>query len=452
MKIPKILNNWNDPVYLIDVNSLVIVDVNKKAIQELGYLREEFVGQHISLIKPLDTGYQKVIDNLVDDPNYSNIRSFHQRKDGSIFPVLINANVYSQGGKSFSLSIVQNIEQKIRSETNAEELGNRYETLYKISANGIVIIDKDARIISINPAMEKMCGYKEEEIKLKNLNVVFPLELSNNLYKKIGSKIKFPKRRAKDFPEAVIFKKNKKNVYVEVGLEHFLENEEDRIILSLTDNTKKNREEQVKLNALLKGVDDERERFSRELHDGVSQSLISIAMFSEKFVSRYSIDLSDKLVVMVKDAVAELKSISKNISPPNIKYFGAIESIKTLVINFSYQTGIKSECIVFEVDDGDLGSNALFVYRIIQEAINNISKHAKATSVQIQLVNIGNEKIRIMIEDDGVGFKYDRVRRKTQSFGLNNIEYRVKALKGNCTFDSSPQHGTTICIDFPKFK
>jgi two-component system sensor histidine kinase DegS len=154
---------------------------------------------------------------------------------------------------------------------------------------------------------------------------------------------------------------------------------------------------------------------------------------------------------MLKDTVGEVRSISKNISPPNIAYFGPIESIKTLILNFSYQTGIKAECIVFEIKDKDLASSALFVYRIIQEAINNISKHAKATSVQVQVVNIGYDKVRIMIEDNGIGFDYDSIKKDSKGFGINNIEHRVKALKGTCTIDSLPKHGTTICIDFPKF-
>ena len=88
------------------------------------------------------------------------------------------------------------------------------------------------------------------------------------------------------------------------------------------------------------------------------------------------------------------------------------------------------------------------LFRIVQEAVSNVLKHAQANEATIQLYGFGNE-LQLTIEDDGVGYDSEKIDQTDNHHGLLNMEYRVNSMKGEFTLDSNVQHGTMIMIKVP---
>ncbi|MFT6321106.1 MAG: signal transduction histidine kinase, partial [Granulosicoccus sp.] len=128
--------------------------------------------------------------------------------------------------------------------------------------------------------------------------------------------------------------------------------------------------------------------------------------------------------------------------------FGLVIAIKaycknifsTSNINITFDLYQKSEKFDFKIE--------LALFRIAQEVLNNINKHANASEVELQLIE-HQQNITLMIIDDGIGFDMNSNKLKTNSYGFRNINSRIISLKGKFDIDSSPRNGTIITIELP---
>ncbi|MEP6735882.1 MAG: histidine kinase [Chryseolinea sp.] len=199
--------------------------------------------------------------------------------------------------------------------------------------------------------------------------------------------------------------------------------------------------------ALLEGQEAERTRIVKELHDGVGQMLTAIRMQVEL------IEGDDKRKVEIKnyinETIVEVKRISYNMMPQSILDFGldaalqglceSIRKYARLTIDFQY---IKEAPDKLEFDV------SIALYRIIQEGLNNIVKHASATHVTLHILERIDE-LYCVLEDDGKGFS--QLNGPTASGdGLKNIRERVMFLNGAVEIDSVPNEGTVIEIHIPR--
>lgn len=194
---------------------------------------------------------------------------------------------------------------------------------------------------------------------------------------------------------------------------------------------------------LLEGEERERKRFGRELHDSLGQMLTGLRIRLDLLpVSPQKIELK----TILDDILKEIKQISHNLMPTVLADFGLDAALKFLCENISkandfeielrYEKSEKSKKISFEM--------AVFLYRIAQESINNIVKHAKASKVNISIDKF-EDRLFMYIKDNGVGFdtSVDYV-----GHGLRNVKERVALLQGECEITSSSA-GTIINIEIP---
>ena len=205
-----------------------------------------------------------------------------------------------------------------------------------------------------------------------------------------------------------------------------------------------------KINAIrfkLKGQEDEKQRLSRELHDGIGSSLKGIAIKINHLAEKN--DLEKNAVEIVKnitDVNDELRRISHDLALPfqssldkNIRKF--VERVKTHNSLSIFYNSFPSDG--WELTDYNV-SNEL--YRIIQEAINNILEHSDSDKAEIQLTRSKN-KILLTISDDGKGF--DQNHTENSGIGILNIQSRVKVINGKISIASEPDGGTFIEISVP---
>jgi len=211
-------------------------------------------------------------------------------------------------------------------------------------------------------------------------------------------------------------------------------------------------QKQKTMNALVQGIEQERERWSHELHDGlgVRLSLLKqeVARLSDTAPTPDHVkDRLNHLKVELDTAHEDLRNISHNIMPKALRKLGLRPAIEELLhrlqlvdqqraINFYHNFDFK---LLSPFTESQL-------YHIVQELLHNVDKHARATEINLQFIQHQNQLI-ITLEDNGRGFNTNRALSK--GIGLRNIKNRVSVLGGNFLLDSLPGRGTLISIELP---
>ena len=197
----------------------------------------------------------------------------------------------------------------------------------------------------------------------------------------------------------------------------------------------------------------ERSRISKELHDGIGQTLSFIRLKIEDLKNGdvpkdQEKEIRDFLNSAITDAISELKSISYDLKPRMLEVHGLIPSLKMMVEQITQKSNMDGNFESYDVFDLP-PKLEITVYRLCQECVNNIVKHSKANYFSVQL-SILNDTLKIFIEDDGVGFNQEKViARKKPGLGLVSLKERVEAFDGSLIMDSSEGNGTVVMIDFP---
>jgi two-component system NarL family sensor kinase len=200
---------------------------------------------------------------------------------------------------------------------------------------------------------------------------------------------------------------------------------------------------------VLLAEENERRRVALELHDGLGQMMTAARMnlcsFQEdaKNYTDTSNGLLQKSLHLIAESCEELRNISHNLMPNYLAQRGLINALQLFISNFS-QLKIR---LYAQWEEGKLDTHKeAILYRIIQEAVNNVLKHAQASHVEI---NIANEQdVTCTIEDNGIGFDVG-VAMRQNGIGLKNIMTRVAFLNGTAEWDSQTGKGTVLSIHIP---
>ena len=204
--------------------------------------------------------------------------------------------------------------------------------------------------------------------------------------------------------------------------------------------------------ATIKGQENEREQLGRELHDNINQILATSKLYLDHALSSPPVkeDIIQKSKGFISQAIEEIRRLSKALLPPTMEEFGLINALNELVetICLSGQFHIKREWDDFE-EQVLQKDQKLTIYRILQEQLNNIIKHACAKNVTVTLRLIEkNEKrnVELLIKDDGRGFNPSK---KRNGVGLRNIISRAELFGGTVVIQSEPGQGCELKVVFP---
>ncbi|MGZ3858777.1 MAG: PAS domain-containing protein [Flavisolibacter sp.] len=200
--------------------------------------------------------------------------------------------------------------------------------------------------------------------------------------------------------------------------------------------------------ATVETQEQERTEIGKELHDNVNQVLTTTKLYLDLALS--SPDLKDELIQKstknIINVINEIRQLSRSLMDPSIGDLGLIDSIHDLIENINLtrklHVSLKTKAGIEDLLDKN---QKLTIFRIIQEALNNAIRHAKATSVVIQFLVHGNSA-KVMIEDDGIGFNIQTVKKGA---GLKNIQNRIYLINGSHSIQSIPGKGSKILINFP---
>jgi signal transduction histidine kinase len=205
-----------------------------------------------------------------------------------------------------------------------------------------------------------------------------------------------------------------------------------------------------RMRSVFDGEEMERQRLSRELHDGIGQSLIAIKLRLENLLYQDGEDIRNSIQELKKyfdQIIDEVRRISNNLMPSVLEVFSIPIAFRNLFSETEEHSGLR---IHFEAkgnfDDLDKKIKT-YIYRLTQEALNNIVKHAEAGEVWVNLTR-NSEQLNLMIRDNGKGFSLETVGDGVGN-GIHNMRERASLLQGQIEIKSAPLKGTTITLIVP---
>ncbi len=209
---------------------------------------------------------------------------------------------------------------------------------------------------------------------------------------------------------------------------------------------------ELEIRAMIATQEQERKRISRDLHDDIGTKLSALSLFlsclNEQALVTHNEQirsLAESSQQFIKEAMQDVRSLLVNLSPSVLEEFGYTTAVEGLVNKINETNMIRFNLVVFGMKERLQIDYELPLYRITQELINNVLKHAAAKQVSLQ-IGQRDEKIILMMEDDGKGFD---VHAHKDGYGLHNLDSRTKLLKGTMIIDSQPGKGTSVLIEIP---
>ncbi len=205
------------------------------------------------------------------------------------------------------------------------------------------------------------------------------------------------------------------------------------------------------VNSLLKGQEEERGRMARDLHDGLG-GLLSGVKFSMHHMKDNLIVTSENMAVfersldLIDTSIAELRRIAHNMMPEGLVSYGLDEALKQYCSSINTNGMLRVTYQSVGLSNRMADAVEITAYRIIQELVNNVLKHAAATECTVQVIR-DERRLNIVVEDNGRGFDMKSLEEK-KGAGWVNIRARVDYLKGQLELNSEPGEGTQVNIEF----
>lgn len=209
---------------------------------------------------------------------------------------------------------------------------------------------------------------------------------------------------------------------------------------------------------IIEAQEEERQRVARDIHDGPAQSMSNVVIKAELCERLIDVDTErvklelQKLKAVVRECLNDVRKIIYNLRPMSLDDLGLIPTTQRYILTFKEETGIDVSFKTRGVYAETKSVISLAVFRIVQEAINNIKKHSMAENAVVNM-EFQDDNLKLYIYDDGKGFDSSEIKSKTENtnsgFGLISMKERVELLNGKFEITSQPGKGTRINIWIP---
>lgn len=206
----------------------------------------------------------------------------------------------------------------------------------------------------------------------------------------------------------------------------------------------------IAMQAVLKGQEDERGRLARDLHDGVGGLLSGIklsltAMKGNVFLSEKNALAVKNVINQLDQSIAELRRVSHNMMPEALIKYGLKEALENYCESLNLSSSLSVQLQTYGMDRRMDQNMEIVLYRIVQELLNNVIKHAEAKHVLVQMIR-ELDRVSLTVEDDGRGFDPEALE-SSGGAGLSNVQARVDYINGTLDIRSVPGEGTSVNIE-----
>jgi two-component system sensor histidine kinase NreB len=343
-----------------------------------------------------------------------------------------------------------------------EELGTSseafslFQSIFANASDAILVVDHDGRIVTANAALERMTGWSRDELVGKRHICEVCVGMATCREESTCSDCFFKQVQITSF-EMRLRTKDGREYPVAASSAQLPQGSKGKLVLILRDmsaqqRAEKERYQQKLTNYVIQAQEEERKRISRELHDGVGQALYSI-LVGLNVIGQSNMNAQVKQHVaeiqqMTAKAMEEVKRMALELRPSALDDLGLLPAIRSLIKRVEQTFGLK-------VDLDVRGSRRRYdaavetaLYRIVQEAMTNAAKYARADKLCIVFEDKGSE-LMVTIVDDGVGFDPVYVENTGTGLGLFGMKERAQLLGGSVDIRSNVGEGTTLFVKIP---
>lgn len=203
------------------------------------------------------------------------------------------------------------------------------------------------------------------------------------------------------------------------------------------------------LQSMVQGKEEERRHLAKELHNHLGSLLATVKVNLNGLESKDEVK-QEKIIGLVDQACQDVRNLSHELHMGVSENFGLIPALKELTSHLQRSNGLQvmfSASLDIVILDSD---NEIMIYRIVQELVSNVLKHAGATKLTISLTGFeeGN-LVNILVEDNGKGFEPEKLDKASKGIGLDSLMEMIQKLDGEFEIDSSVKSGTTVSVDLP---
>lgn len=355
--------------------------------------------------------------------------------------------------------LFNDITESTQRETALRESEERLSLIMKsVKDYAIITTDLDGIVNGWNPGAEKIFGYTENEIIGKSDDIFFtPEDLQKGAAEKEMRKV-LETGSAED--ERWHVRQDGSRFYASGVMQPLKDSEIKGFVKIARDMTERIKAEQTTLDKkmlqkLVGAQEDERQRIARDLHDELGQLLTGLRLHLE--AARKLCETDEELCSKVDEAQTLAKRIDNGVDflawelrPAALDHFGLVAALAKYVREWSHFSGVTAELLDSGIKktrfDSAVETN---LYRIAQEALNNVHKHAGAKRVEVLLDRRGGDSLVLIIEDDGRGFKVEDKLNRGTGIGLIGMRERAALVGGSLEIESAPGNGTTVYVRVP---
>ena len=350
----------------------------------------------------------------------------------------------------------QEIEERKQAETALSESELRYRTLFDVSTGAIFLETLEGRILHCNTSACEMFGYTKEELIGLTVADIVPEDVAKTLPDIIKKQIS----TGAIFIETINKRKDGQVFPVEVSTRFITLAEEQLILAHVHDITKRKQAESEKRrlsSRLLHAQENERRRIALELHDELGQDLAVLKLHIDFIKRKLPLDQNalqkafEDVLLEVRQTIEKVRRISRDLSPSILVDLGLNAALRGMLKSFAKHSNIEISTDISDTKNLFSSEQQIAVYRIFQEIITNISKHAQATKVSI-VGNKENGKVFFRVKDNGIGFDIEQINAMVapeKGLGLAAMAERVKMLDGHFEISSQVNSGTKIAFEVP---
>ena len=455
------LDKVREAAYLIGDHGHFVY-VNDECCRASGYSRQELLAMHVAQLE-CDGSSALLAARWGRERSQgaSTAPSRHRAKDGRTFPVELSCNYFEYKGNAYCLTLARDITERKAAEAALRESEWKFRTLAENSPDMIVRYDSACRRVYVNPACAKATGFSADRQMPHVPDGRWRSDISAGRYVEMLRQVMESETAIESmqtWPEA----SGRVAHYISHLVPEYDMDQRVRGVLTIWRNitalkeAKAGLEEsRLQLRALAARRDqareEERKHIARELHDELGQTLTALRMNVSLLRVRFGADNpalmehARNMTELVDRNIQVVRNVASALRPAALD-MGVASALEWLAEQFTQHTGVACALRVAPEAGALEDDCAMVVFRVVQESLTNVARHAQASQVEVSLGR-DERAYRLEVRDDGCGFDPQRIRKKT--LGLVGMRERVLMLDGELGIVSAPNCGTTLSVGIP---
>jgi len=467
-----ILQSATDAMLIADRDGAIVL-ANTSAERLFGFTPGEIIGHTVEELIPerFVRAHSGLRHHYMNSPRARSMGAgmelYARRRDGEEFPVEVSLSPLRAGtGVTLVMATVHDITQRVQSAAALQESEERMRAVFDTAVDGIVTIDERGHIDRFNPAAQRLFGYAEEEVAGHNVTMLMPSPYHEHHDEYIGHYLRTGERRIIGIGREVTGLRKDGTMFpmdLAVAEMHFCGR---RMFTGMIrDISERKRAEEAlrqsqlelrKLSAHQEQVkEQERKRIAQEIHDELGALLTGIkAHVSVSMEQRARAgEPADKLLVeaisLADSAIQTVRKVITDLRPSVLDQLGVWAALEWYAGQIRERSGLACECVIDpDLQDVMLDSQrGTMVFRVVQEALTNVVRHAHASQIVIR-ASLQEGSVQVSVEDNGKGIDTERLLNR-ETWGLLGMYERCRHFGGDLRIAGTPGQGTTVLLTLP---